>query len=225
MHQFTKTLFNLSLAATAIFSDVALSQNVSLPPKAETQNLRVIDSKQVCMRMNQAFAQLGTNMGLDKVKSALLATNATEDIVAEFRAGRTTDFISTSALLKSANLPGPNNDNYLPLANLIGYSIGSQTQPSLALSVGELRFIPHAQRGMEIILIAGNTVALTPERSAKVAEVARSLNVKISVIWTAVETGPVQVEEARQLAWLAASTGGSFTNFGGVEHPCTAAIL
>lgn len=208
----------LSLLSLVVLSLSQLAATQQLP-------LEVVDRKVFCARLEKGFAAFAEKNGYTKVQTALMATGASAGLVDDFRAGRTSDYIPAASLAKLASAPA--RDGYLPIAAFIGHAMGSTQHVTLALSVGELRFIPHAQRGMEIIVIASNAAALTPERAQKVTEVAKSLAVKISVVWVgeAAEDKPEAAEEARRVAWLAAMTGGRFANLGGKDNPCQGPML
>jgi lipoprotein signal peptidase len=185
--------------------------------------LRVIATPEFCGRLQSTFTQYAVQSGFNKVQTTLMASGATASVIDEFRQGRASDYISTAALSRYAKQTEGVQNGYLPLAQFVGQAMGISGNIVLALSSGELRFIPHAQRGMNIVVVAQNGAALTPERAKKVAEVAHNLAIRIHVIWVG-ETDPNATErmaEARSLAWLAAMTGGAFANLGGTANPCS----
>jgi len=215
-------------AATNIAAEAPAT--ASAPPQAApvTPPLRVVGKQVFCARLKQMFANYGVANGLDHVQTTLLATNASAAVVQEFQHGRATDFVSAAALAQLANVPNrAPPGGYLPLAGFVAAAMGLPSQNvTLALSSGELRFIPFAQKGMNMVVIAQNAAPLTPERARKVAEVARSLRIHISVVWVGTLSGTGEaLGEARSLAWLAAVTGGSFANLAGPANPCATDIL
>lgn len=212
----------LAMAALVTSSKVSAQESVALP--APELSLRVIDKAQFCSRLSTVFTNYGRLSGYDKVQTALLATGAAAGVMQEFREGRATDFINTAALAAYSRVPNraPAN-NYLALAGVVGEAMGINGNVTLALSAAELRFIPFAQRGMDMIVISTNAAGMTPERATKVAEVARSMNIKIHIVWVgSTPAQPSSVAEAQALAWIAASTGGAFANLGGDTDPCAA---
>lgn len=175
--------------------------------------------------MTQAFAQFGMANGYDKVQSTVFASGATSRIVQDFKMGRASDYISAPALIAAANLPQKNVGGYFPTAQIVGKAMGVGDQVNLALSPGELRFIPHIQQGSDLLVVASNAAAVTPERASKVTEVARTMGIRISIVWVGAGGEDRQdIEEARVLAMVAASTGGAFANLGGIENPCSPAL-
>ncbi len=196
------------------------------PQKPQPLPLRVVNRAQFCGRLAQVFANYGAANGYDRVQTAMLANGATAQVVAEFRNGRATDYINAGALAAYSNVPSrAPQGGYLPLANFVGQAMGLGNNVALALSTGELRFIPFAQKGMDLVVIAQNAAALTPERAKKVAEVAGQNGIHIHIVWVGpeAESGGV-IEEARSLAWLAAVTGGAFANLSGRDNPCALAL-
>ena len=193
--------------------------------KPQQVQLRVVAKDQFCSRMSLAFAQFGAANGYDKVQSTVFASGATSRIVQDFKTGRASDFISAPALIAAANLPPKGVSGYFPTAQVIGKAMGVGDQVMLALSPGELRFIPHVQQGSDLVVVANNAAAVTPERATKVAEVARNMKIRISIVWVGAAGEDRQdIEEARTLAMVAASTGGAFANLGGIENPCSPAL-
>lgn len=197
---------------------------VKAAPSAPVQ-LRVVGKDQFCSRMSQAFTQFGVANGYDKVQSTVFASGATSRIVQDFKTGRASDYISAPALIAAANLPQKNVSGYFPTAQVVGKAMGVSDQVMLALSPGELRFIPHIQQGSDLVVVASNAAAVTPERANKVAEVARNMGIRISILWVGAAGDDRQdIEEARMLAMVAATTGGAFANLGGTENPCSPAL-
>ncbi len=190
-----------------------------------TLPLRIVAKEQFCGRLAQVFANFGTANGLNQVQTAMLANGATSQIVQDFRTGRATDYINSQALAAFSRTQTPGQEGYLPLAGFVGQAMGLGSNVTMALTAGELRFIPYAQKGMDIVVVAQNAASLTPERAKKVAEVAAQMGIHIHVIWVGPEAdnGAV-IEEARSLAWLAAVTGGAFANLSGRDNPCALAL-
>lgn len=184
--------------------------------------LRVINQDTFCTRMRQAFTQYAATTGYSAVQQTRLASSATVGIVEEFKLGRAADYVSASALAAYSRVPAlAPQDAYLPVANIVGNALGIGQNVTLALSVGELRFIPYAQRNMELVVIAHNAAALTPERAKKVAEVAQQAGIKINIVWVGgTQEDGQAIAEARSLAWLASVTGGAFANLSGQTNPC-----
>jgi hypothetical protein len=178
--------------------------------------LRVVEKGQFCTRLEQAFAKFAVSSGLDRVHTALLASGATAEVVQELRAGRASDYMRATALRAIAHLPesAPNDEGYLPLTGILGEAMGLSGTISLALSAGELRFIPSAQKGIDIVVIAQNGAVLSPQRVQKVIEIANNSQIHISVVWVGEQEGAQAINEAKALAWIAANTGGAFTNLG-----------
>lgn len=212
----------VSSAAPRPASSVAQSPQTPTAGAESSLQLRIVERGAFCSRMRQAFAQYATQSGYDAVQQNLLATNATVGLIEEFKLGRAADYISAAALAAYASLPyrGP-QDGYLTVANFVGLGLGLGSNVTLALSAGELRFIPFAQKNMALVVIAQHAASLTPERAKKVAEVAQQLGIKINVVWVGGTQDDGQaIAEARSLAWLTSVTGGLFVNLSGHENPC-----
>ena len=190
--------------------------------------LKVIDRNLFCSRLAQAFTNFANANGLDRVHTALLSSGATAEVVQEFRSGRATDFIKVAAIRNIARLPAADKDEgYLSLSGLIGEAMGLGNNITLALSTGELRYIPSVQKGIDMVVIAQNAATLSPPRATQVIEIAKSSNIHINVVWVGENESAQAIEEARSLAWLAANTGGSFANLGGNtnDNPCVGKSL
>lgn len=182
--------------------------------------LKVVNKSLFCSRLQQAFASYAEASGFDRVQVTLMASNAASQIVEEFRAGRTSDYINAEALAQLGRAQQkPGAGAYLPLAGFMGPAMGLGQNVSLALSAAELRYIPHAQKGLDLVVIAKNAASLTPERAQKVAEVAASMGIHIHVAWVGDGEGNLAVNEAKSLAWVAAATDGVFVNLSGA-NPC-----
>ncbi|MCX6104567.1 MAG: hypothetical protein NTY08_01885 [Proteobacteria bacterium] len=197
-------------------------------PQRPALPLRVIDKNQFCTRLSQAFTNFATANGLDRVHTALLSTGATAEVVQEFRAGRATDYLKVAAIRNIARLPAVDKDEgYLALSGLIGEAMGVGNNVTLALSTGELRYIPSAQRGVDMVVVARNGATLTPPRAQKVIEIAKGSQIRIHILWVGENESAQDVEEARALAWVAANTGGAFANLGGSQNdnPCVGKSL
>jgi len=207
-------------------TDSALGQIVKTAVPSQTQQpvkLKVIDKMQFCSRLKQSFAAYGKQSGYDEVQTAMLATSAPSGLIEEFKYGKATDFISTQTLASYSKLPSKGKEGYLSTAHFLSGAMGLSQDITLALSVGELRFIPFAQKGKEIVVLARSTVALSPARAKKVAEVARASGIKLNVIWVGTPKDSNQQntpDEVKQLEWLAAITGGSFVNLSDRKDPC-----
>lgn len=191
-------------------------------PAQPTLPLKIVSKEQFCSRLQQYFTGYGAANGFDRVQTALLASNAASALVAEFRAGRATDYINAAALAALANAPDKTpQGTLLPTAGFLGDAMGLGQNVTLALSAGELRYIPFAQHGLDMVLIAQNAASLTPERARKVAEVATQSQIHIHVLWVGGPADqPMAIDDARMLAWLAAVTGGAFANLSGTTTPC-----
>lgn len=239
-----RNFLHLVLSSVLSFSSVALAEPGAQPQQAAPQQaqpqamppqqqarptlpLRIVNKAEFCGRMTQVFQNYGQANGYDKVQTAMLANGASAQVVQEFRTGRATDYINAAALAAYSQQPNRLPENsYLPLAGFVGPALGVTGNVTVALSSGELRFIPFAQKGMDLVVIAQNAAALTPERAKKVAEVAAQGQIKIHVVWVGpeAESNSGVIEEARTLAWLAAVTGGAFANLSGRDNPCALSL-
>ena len=192
------------------------------PGTNQPMQLNVVNNTMFCGRMRQAFSQYAASNGYDPVQQSRLAMAATVGIIEEFKLGRAADYVSAASLTAYSRVPPRGQPNaYLPLASFVGNALGLGTNVTLALSAGELRFIPYAQKNVAVVVIAHNAASLTPERSQKVAELARQAGIRINIVWVGSNGDDGQsIAEARSLAWLASVTGGMFANLSGRENPC-----
>lgn len=207
-------------------SPAAPAPEAVAPGGASPVPLTVVGQKMFCDRLRGAFSNFAVKTGYNPAQTTVLASAATLGVINDFKNGRAADYISADNLASIAKVPHMNpKGSYLPLAGFVGSALGTSGNVMLALSAGELRFIPYAQRGQEMVVIAQNAASLTPERTAKVAEVAKASAIKIHVIWVGGD-GEEQtaVDDARSLGWLAAMTGGVFVNLSGAEHPCASLL-
>jgi hypothetical protein len=222
-----KISLRLALLIVMLFqTESAFAQEGQTTPlsvaKNQNLNLKVIDKKQFCSGLKQKFAMYGKQNGYNEVQIAMMANSATSGLIDEFKAGHATDFISTKAIAHYSKLRPKGKQGYLPTSHFLSGAMGIKNQITLALTVGELRFIPFAQKGREVVVIARSTIAMSPARAKKVAEVARKSKIKLNVIWIgSTDTIDDPMDQARQLAWLAAVTGGSFVNLSDQKDPCS----
>lgn len=202
-------------------------QAVALPAQERLQ-LRVVSRAAFCNSITGSFVQYAQANRYDQIQSALLVSAGVAALVGEVRNGRAQQYVSTNALAALANVPprAP-QDSLIPLGALLGPALGVKSDATLAMSAGELRFLPFAQRGMDVIVLARNVDDLSEERVMKVAAVARELGVRISAVWVGgnqdSSKGGAADSDAKILAWLAAATGGSFADLssaGVAGNPC-----
>jgi|GEM_PF-2296277 len=200
--------------------------------------IQTLSRVEFCSRLSAGLQQYSLASGYNAKQSGLIASAAIDDLVAAFKSGRASDYINPSALAPSAPSPeyGSRNGHgsgdlekpagYIPMANFLAPALGVQpAQTVLALSAAELRFIPHVQQGMNIIVIAQNAAPLTPERAKAVAETAGRLKIKIHVLWVGAtqsgdnENGASKGQtESQAMAFLAAVTGGIYADLSGSDH-------
>ena len=200
----------LALSATHAYGQAA---PVSLP-------LRVVGKQDFCTRLKATFASYGARSGYTPVQSTLMASQASAMMIAEFRAGHISDFVNAQALATLGRRQAiPQGDVYLPVAAFMGPAMGLQGNLAVALSASELRYLPMAQKGLDMLVIAQNGAALTPERAAKTIEVAQGLGIHIHVAWVG-QGDQDAVVEARLLAMVASRTGGIFANLAGDGDSC-----
>src|SRR5690606_29842063 len=116
----------------------------------ESLPLRVIDKRMFCDRLKNRFEMYGRQSGYSQVQIAMLSNSATAGLIEEFRAGRATDFISTKSIAAFSRVPEKGQQGYLPVSNFLSGAMGLGNDITLALAVGELRFIPFAQKGKDL---------------------------------------------------------------------------
>ena len=196
-------------------------QNQTPAPNQGTRQLtlRMVDRGQFCRTVQGGLAAWGTAAGFDQRATSVMASSVTAGLVDAFRSGRGSDYIDQAALvsLMRGTVVRETTPGYLPLAAFLAPAIGTNPQTTtVALSAGELRFIPFAQKGMDIVVIAQSAAPLTPERARNVTDIATRLGIKLSVVWIGADTSETkQGEERDALAFLAAVTGGSFVDLSG----------
>lgn len=232
-----KTVFALvttTIMTVSVFSGDVLAQQQSepIPPASVTEQtegttaavpqIRIVSKEMFCKNLQLTFVQYAATSGYSKVQTKMLASTATQMVVQEFKNGRASDYMNTAALAHYADQPdlAPKN-SYLQMANFIGTAMGLSSKVTLALSTGELRFIPFAQTDMDIVVIAQNAAPLTPERAKKIVEIAMAKKVRISVLWVgseSIEAG--DQDQTRMLGWIVGMTGGFLTNLGGSDTIC-----
>jgi hypothetical protein len=223
-----KRLAALGLLAVASSGSV-FAQQVATEASRQVP-VQMISRQDFCNRLSTGLKQFGLASGYDAKQSGLIASAATDELVSAFKSGRASDYINSSALAPLAKLSGADAmvkaPGYIPMANFLAPALGIlPAQTVLALSAAELRFIPHVQQGMNIIVIAQNAAPLTPERAKAVAETAGRLKIKIHVLWVGDSVsasggeGPsVSRSESQAMAFLAAVTGGTYADLSGADH-------
>lgn len=198
------------------------AQVEALKPQAP---LRLVDKQEFCSKLAKSFANIGASSGFDRVHTAMLGNGAAVQVVEDFRSGRASDYMRAALLRTIANVPAvAGDDSYLPISSVVGEAMGVGSNAALALSSGELRYIPAAQHGTDLVVIAQNAASLTPERAQKVAEIARAQEIHVSIVWVGAGDEGQDRQDARTLGWLAAVTGGAFANLGGQISPCGSSL-
>ena len=189
---------------------------------AITSTVKLTEHQRFCSRLQQTFTAYGKSQGMTALQTTRLAEAASHTLVDGFRDGRVSDYVNVNALREYAGTAIEANETYIPLASFIGGALGIAKPVTLALSAGELRFIPFAQRGMELVVISRDAMALTPPRARKVAQIAKSQGIKIHVVWTGSTLGKDLrgKEGAQTLLWLASNSGGTFADLSGPNNPC-----
>lgn len=209
-----------SAAPAQVPTTSVIGKNQTAP--AAAPQIRLISKEMFCKNLQLTFVQYAATNGYSKIQTKMLASTATQMVVQEFRNGRASDYMNTAALAHYADQPdlAPKN-TYLQMANFIGTAMGLSPKVSLALSTGELRFIPFAESDMDIVVIAQNAAPLTPERAKKIVEVATAKKVRISVLWVGAESiEATDLDQTRMLGWIVSMTGGFLTNLGGSDTIC-----
>jgi len=196
---------------------VVLAQAAEAPRKFVVRN---IPRDQFCKSMQGMLANWGAGAGFDARRSTIMATSVTSELVDSFRTGRATDWIDQKSLVRIMNRERADGvaPGYIPLAAFLAPAMGTRPgSTSVALSAGELRFIPHAQRGTDIVVIAQSAAPLNPERARTVADVARKLDIRLSVVWVGTPGVAEETthEDRSALAFLTSITGGGFVDLGG----------
>ena len=225
--------FAAGLSPTAVVAPVAAPQVqapvIGSPAQGEALQasapLRLVGRQEFCSKLAQSFGNIGVASGFDRVHTAMLATGAAVHVVEEFRSGRAFDFMRVGLLRTIANVPAVVGDeSYLPISGIVGEAMGVGSNAALALSSAELRYIPAAQRGSDVVVIAQNAASLTPDRTRQVAEIARTQGIRLSIVWVGSGDESQDKHDARTLSWLAAVTGGGFANLGGQASPCGSSL-
>jgi membrane-associated protease RseP (regulator of RpoE activity) len=213
-------LLPLLLLASILATPATAAPAVPNAPVA----LRTVPRAVFCASLAGSFAKYAELHGYDHLQSALLVSVGVSALVIEAKAGRAQAYVSSNALASLAHLPNRAPDGGLvPLSMLFGPALAVKPDATIVMSANELRFLPLAQRGMDVVVLARDTAELTDERVKMIATAARDLDVHVSSVWlgaAASDEGSAADGEARVLAWLAAATGGSFSDLSGRGNPC-----
>jgi len=180
------------------------------------QAIRIVQTEDFCRRINGVFLQFADSVGLNRGDGIQVASNGVTSLLAGFQQGRASLYLDPTELSKKIRVAEGRERQYLVVSRIMGAAMGIQTQSiDMALSASELRFLPHAQSGSEIVLIAQNANALNPNQLKNVVDTARRLNIKIHVVWVGrvTKSNAKSLQgEARAMASLASSTGGAFAD-------------
>ncbi len=212
------------------FAGLVLATALGTTPK--TEPLKVVSPRDTCAGLGREMARYGAGSGMDKVQTAMLASAGSAMLAMELRNGEAQPYVNAEAL--ASLVRGPANirrvnaakAGFVPLSALLAPTLGLDRQISLVLSTSELKQMPFAQRGIDVLVIAREAAELNAERVRKVADTALGLGVRVSVLWAGTKAG-IQgegTEDARLFAWLATVTGGAFADLGGPVNPCAAQL-
>lgn len=206
--------YSLLILATLSLTSAAAQAGTSLA-LGPTNNLRIVQKEEFCRGMNDSLIQFTRANGMTPSESQLAAGRTSGNLLQGFQEGRGTLYLDVADIDPRMKSAEGKEENYLVVANLMGRAMGIQAQTiEMVLSVSELRFIPHAQAGSEIVVVAQNGSALNPARIKSVAETAKRLNIKLNVIYIGnlAKRSKSMAQDATNLAYLAAFTGGAFAD-------------
>ena len=199
--------------------------------------VEVVTRNVVCARLMQTFANEAAAEGLDPVEQDLftgvgaaslinaLQTGELEaKVVRRAGAARTPantapepalSYVRLDVLTTNAHIaPRTSEPLYAPLAAFLAPVVGAIGDVGVAMSPDELRFLPFAQKGMSMIVVARNAAGFDAERSRRVADIARTLAIRIYLVWAGPENPPAPLMD------LVASTGGAAAVLGADAKAC-----
>jgi len=227
-----KNLLNL-LGILVIFTAIwilvpSINAQISkpIPPsksqKTQKQPLRIMKPIQFCTRLADSLEQQQIIQSTSEAHRKAYALEGAIQIVDMLRDGKIEEYIHTG----SFNFAKQSDriyvkKKYIPLARLSKQALGISKPILLALSTYDLRSVPRAQQGSEIVLITNTKEPLDAKNSKSLVYMARLLKIHISVIWVGKDLSSEEGQkEASALAMISGLTNGLYVNLGGETNPC-----
>jgi hypothetical protein len=225
--EFVMSLFKVVLLYCGFFAFPAFGQQVmeketeALQRNKQVLPLKVIDATGFCRRLNHHLRLVALKTGLNPANSELFAKASTLSLISDLKLGYRGEFLRTDKLAANAQLPKMHSQpQYVSVANLLSFAMGSSKELAIVTSPSGLKRIPHAQQGIEVLLVAHKNMVLNANRAQQVANAAKRLNIRVHVLWVGNENAHTRNPVTLPLIWTAAATGGSVANLGGAEAQC-----
>jgi hypothetical protein len=208
----------------ALLGLTALSSSYleAAPAKAkQAPKLNIISGQQFCHSLTEELKEISIRSTASRKNTMLATSLMSTSIIKSMRAGATTDFLNLQAIIGKDLIPGKDlKRTMIPFSFLIQHTLKLNKPITLAFQPDELRYIPYAQEGMHIVLLADSMGTMNAKRAKSVIYIAKRARITISVIWTGPSSKNNRTAEAMVL--LSSLTNGAFIDLGGDEDICGA---
>ncbi len=176
-----------------------------------------------CRRLHSTILSLSSDIETtDFVRKNFYAEDIVRNLNAQLQLGKIEPFQKIAAVttpVADAEMNGNEESQYLSTAEILGLTLGTKRPLTLATSTTELRHLPAAPRGTEVLLVVSSVLELNSDRAIAITAIARRLDIRLSVLWTGALDAVTQ-DEAKALAFLAQATGGNFIYIGADKAVC-----
>ncbi len=196
-----------------LFSGSAFSQ--------ERVRVNMLNSQNFCNNLVRSLS-FQTSHTLSTPERMQQAAAAAQTVVQNIRVGNIANIVPLQQLGLSAD-GGSERElrRFMSLRDILVGGLNTPAEFLLAFDTDELKYVPHAVSGTNILLLVKDANALTPERARLITGIAQRNRISISTIWY----GPTHEEGVRAatgLAFLTGMTNGVFVDLNGPSS-CLAA--
>lgn len=196
---------------------IILAVGLFMAASAQAQEhvrVNILSAQNFCYNLIRTLA-MQTNHSLSTPERMQQATVAAQQIVRTIRAGQVAQVVPLQMLGLSEH-GGSERElrRFISMRDILRAGLNTPAEFLLAFDVDELKYVPHAVSGTNILLLVKDASALTPERARVITAIAQRNRITISTVWY----GPAHEEGVRAatgLAFLTGMTQGVFVDLNG----------
>lgn len=181
--------------------------------RSEVKVIERVTLRQFNARLENIITGVAQGQGAQQREAQRLAAQAVQRIGSQLKSSQLDPYLDARTL-KSAESPETSDGLWLDVGEMIVAALGHAPDRVLMIDqVNDLRLTSHVMPGSQILLLARDVRDFGAKKAQLVAETAKSLGLKIHVIWLSPERDRATVTSAQNLAAIVGATGGSFLEF------------
>ncbi len=191
-----KHMFWIVGSLVCFFIALLGSYQLGLNAKGKKYQSKKISSEEFCYGfITGMMDSTAVRMGFDSdMEAIVLAANTIMVIMAE----EPTSFVSTHEL-GVRHLP----ERWFSTSKLLARSLKLEDNPFIVTKTDDLKYIPMNLPGTSVLLVVDSDAGLNPKRVKRILKVAKTRNLKISILWNGNTPSDL-------LQYLADQSGGSY---------------